>query len=150
VKTAGGWINRSVIGMIVATADGKKPRYFGSIKKQAVRSPDIISYLKNLKRHLRGKKIIIFWDGMRAHTSKATKEYVRSQSSWLTVERTPTYAPEVNPAEYGWSSMKTKDMANTCSKTSVELDQRIKKSIKRLQRSPQTLKGFLRASGLFC
>lgn len=149
VKTAGGWKNRSVIGTIVTTPKGEKPRYFGSIKSKAVRSPDIIAYLKNLKRHLHGRKLILFWDGLRAHTSKETTAYVKSQSSWLTVERTPTYAPEVNPAEYGWSSMKTKDMANTCSKTTTELDTRIRKSFRRLQRSPDTLKGFLKASGLF-
>jgi transposase len=149
VKTAGGWKSRSVIGTIVATAKGERPRYFGTIKQKAVRSSDIVEFLRNLKRHLHGKKLILFWDGLRAHTSKETTHYVESQSSWLAIERTPTYAPEVNPAEYGWSSMKTKDMANTCSKTTNELDQRIKKSIRRLQRSPQTLKGFLRASGLF-
>ncbi len=150
VKTAGGWKNRSVIGAIIATAKGEKPRYFGSIKPKAVRSSDVISFLKNLKRHLYGQKLILFWDGLRAHTSKETTVYVESQYSWLAVKRTPTYAPEVNPAEYGWSSMKTKDMANTCSKTVIELDLRIRQSIKRLQRSPDTLQGFLRASGLFC
>ncbi len=99
VKTAGGWKSRSVIGTIVATAKGERPRYFGSIKQKAVRSPDIVAYLKNLKRHLHGKKLILFWDGLKAHTSKETMAYVQSQSLWLTVERTPTYAPEVNPAE---------------------------------------------------
>lgn len=149
VKTAGGWKNRSVIGAIVATPKGERPRYFGSIRPKAVRSPDVISFLKNLKRHLHGQKLILFWDGLRAHTSNETTTYVKTQSSWLTVERTPTYAPEVNPAEYGWASMKTRDMANTCSKTTHALDRRIQKSIKRLQRSPHTLRGFLKASGLF-
>lgn len=149
VKTAGGWKSRSVIGTIISTPRGEKPRYFGSIKQIAIRSPDIINYLKNLKRHLHGKKLILFWDGLRAHTSKETTAFIKTQSSWLTTERTPTYAPEVNPAEYGWSSMKTKDMANTCSKTTIELDTRIQKSFRRLQRNPVTLKGFLRASGLF-
>lgn len=150
VASAGGWKNRSVIGTVMATPTGEHPRYFGSIKPQAVRSPDIVLFLKNLKRHLHGKKLILFWDGLKAHTSKETTAYVKSQSSWLAVERTPTYAPEVNPAEYGWASMKTKDLANTCSKSIHELDRRILKSIKRLQRSPLVLRGFLKASGLFC
>ena len=149
VASAGGWKNRSVIGTIVATPTGEHPRYFGSIKSKAIRSPDIVTYIKNLRRHLHGRKLILFWDGLRAHTSRETTAFIKTQSSWLTIERTPTYAPEVNPAEYGWSSMKTKDMANTCSKTTMELDARIRKSFRRLQRSPNTLKGFLKASGLF-
>lgn len=150
IQTAGGWKNRSVIGTIVATPNGRRPRYFGSVQAVAVRSTDIIRYLKNLKRHLHGRKLILFWDGLKAHTSKVTMEYAKSQSSWLTVERTPTYAPEVNPVEYGWSSMKTKDLANTCSKTVRELDTRILRSIQRLKRSPRLLQGFLKASGLYC
>lgn len=149
IPTAGGWKNRTVIGTIVASPRGDRPRFFGSIRPSAVRTPDIIAYLKNLKRHLKGRKLILFWDGLRAHTSKATSAYVRTERHWLTTERTPTYAPEVNPAEYGWANMKTKDTANSCSETLALLDLRIRSGIRRLGRSPHLLKGFLKASGLF-
>jgi len=149
IRTAGGWKTRSVIGTIVATPRGLRPRFFASVGKRAVRSPDVVAHLKALKRQLRGRKLILLWDGLKAHTSRETAAYVKSQSSWLTTERTPTYAPEVNPPEYGWSSMKAKDMANTCSKTAAELDGRIRNSVRRLKRNPCLLRGFLKASGLF-
>ena len=149
IPTAGGWKNRTVIGTIVASPRGDRPRFFASIRPAAVKTPDIIAYLKELKRHLKGRKLILFWDGLRAHTSKATSAYVKAERRWLTTERTPTYAPEVNPAEYGWASMKTRDLANSCSETLPALDRRIRSSIRRLKRDPRLLKGFLKASGLF-
>lgn len=149
ILTAGGWKNRTVIGTIIASPRGNRPRLFCSILSSTVRSPDIITYLKSLKRYMKGRRLILFWDGLCAHRSKATSAYVKSQKNWLTTERTPAYAPELNPAEYGWANMKTKDTANSCSKTLHALDSRISRSIRRLKRSTPLLKAFLRASGLF-
>ena len=70
----------------------------GFSDRPTVKSPDIITYLKNLKRHIKGRRLILFWDGLCAHRSKSTSEYVKSRKSRLTTERTPAYAPEVNPA----------------------------------------------------
>ena len=98
IPTAGGWKNRTVIGTIIASPLGNRPRFFCTIIPSAMRSPDIITYLKNLKRHIKGRRLILFWDGLCAHRSKSTSEYVKSRKSRLTTERTPAYAPEVNPA----------------------------------------------------
>lgn len=119
------------------------------IPPKSVHAEDCLVYLKYLKRHLHGKKLILFWDGLSAHTAKMTKTYILEQKAWLTVERTPTYAPEVNPPEYLWSAMKTKDYANTESATTTEIDDHLKRSIQRVKRSKSLLRGCLRASGLF-
>src|SRR5262249_51788011 len=39
------------------------------------------------------------WDGLPAHKSKVMQEYLLQQRSWLTVERLPGYAPDLNPVE---------------------------------------------------
>jgi transposase len=46
------------------------------------------------------------------------------QQDWLTVERFPAYAPELNPVEYLWSSVKGKDVANLCSDALWQVEQK--------------------------
>jgi transposase len=39
------------------------------------------------------------WDGLPSHRSTAMRDWIRSQRSWLVVERLPAYAPDLNPVE---------------------------------------------------
>jgi len=150
VKTAGGWKNRTLIGMVVTDPKGKrKPKLFAMIRKQGVKSHDIIMYVKSVRHHFLRKKLILLWDGLTAHTSKLTQEFIKTQSSWLTVERMPTYAPELNPPEHVWSAMKAKDMGNIHVETPDELDRHIERSLRRIRRSRTILRGCVRSSGLF-
>lgn len=150
VKTAGGWSNRTLIGMVVTDPMVKKqPKLFAMIRKRGVKAPDIIAYVKSLRRHFRRNKLILLWDGLTAHTAKATQDFIKTQSSWLTVERMPTYAPELNPPEHVWSAMKAKDMGNIHAAAADDLDCHILRSLGRIRRSPTILKGCIRSSGLF-
>lgn len=150
ITTAGGWKNRTLIGTIVTDPLGKKdPGFYGMIPPSSVHADDCIVYLKRLKRHLKSKKLILFWDGLSAHTAKKTRTYIASQKDWLMVHRTPTYAPEVNPPEYLWASMKTKDCSNTESASARDVDAHIWRSVKRVRRNKPLLRGCLKASGLF-
>jgi transposase len=135
--------------MVTDPKGQKKPKFFAMIRKHSVKSIDIILYVKYVKRHLHGKKLILFWDGLTAHTSRETKTYITTQSSWLTVERLPTYAPELNPPEHAWAAMKAKDMGNIEATSTEDLDRHIHRSIRRIKRSCTILRGCLRASGLF-
>ncbi len=118
--------------------------YRGSIK-----APHIIRYFKELKKHLQGKKLLLFWDGLPVHRSGKVKNCLEAQRRWLRAERFPAYAPELNPIEYLWSSMKRKDLANLPPKGLQHLRQRVRYSKKRLARDSKLLKGFLNASGLY-
>ena len=40
--------------------------------------------------------------------------YLHAQRSWLTVERLPGYAPDLNPAELVWGNVKGRELANLC------------------------------------
>ncbi len=63
----------------------------------AIRSPQIIEFLMHLLRHIPGKLLIV-WDGLPGHRSRATWEFIRQQHGRLWVEFLPAYAPELNPA----------------------------------------------------
>jgi len=88
-------------------------------------------------------------DRLAVHRSKESTVFLKEQRRWLIVEWFPAYAPELNPIEYLWSASKRKDFANFCPDTMADLDQRIRRSMKRIRRKPNILKGFLKASSLF-
>lgn len=150
IATAGGWKNRTVIGTVVTDPRGKRlPKLYAMICEHAVRAPDCVQYLTDVKRHLHGEKLILLWDGLSAHTARLTQAFLKTQRSWLSVERLPTYAPELNPAEYLWSSIKSKDASNICATSLADLDGHIRRGLQRVKRSPSLLRGCLNASGLF-
>lgn len=149
IVSAFNWKKLSLSGIIVAAPSGFKPKLLVRVCPGAVKSPLIVRYIKELKKHLAGKKLMLLWDGLPAHRSKEVAEYLKSQKHWLRVERFPAYAPELNPIEYLWSSMKRKDLANLPPKGLEHLKQRVYFSKKRISGDEKLLKGFLRASGLY-
>ena len=113
-----------------------------------MKGKDFVRFLKDLKGALHGKKLLLLWDGLPAHRAKIVREYLDREKSWLRVERFPGYAPELNPIEYLWSSMKRKDISNHPAIGLGHLKRTIQKSKRRLS-NPTLLKGFLKSSRLY-
>jgi transposase len=74
----------------------------------------LVPFVGALKRHLRGRRVVLIKDGLGGHTSRYIRAYLRQQRAWLTVERLPAYAPELNPLEQVWGNVKTRELANLC------------------------------------
>ncbi len=87
--------------------------YF-KLVKGAVRAPEIVAFLKNLRRHLTGRKLLIVWDRLQAHRSRLVRDYVEAQGGAIQLEFLPPYAPELNPVEYLWAHWKHHEMPNFC------------------------------------
>lgn len=148
LKVPGGWITRSVISLITCAPGGQRPRLYFEALKGTVNADQFIAFLKRVRTHTRGR-IILIVDNLKVHKSRKAMTYFTTQRRWLTVEFLPPYAPELNPAEYLWSSRKRKDFGNATLKDSRALNQRIRTSGKRAQKDANLLKGFLKASTLF-
>lgn len=71
----------------------------------------LITVLEEVKRFYAGEPVVLIWDGLGAHWSWAMRDWV-AQQDWLTVERLPAYAPELNPVELLWANLKTGELAN--------------------------------------
>ena len=71
----------------------------------------LIGALEGLRRFLGGQKATLLWDGLPAHRSHAMGAWLRRQRSWLVVEPLPGYAPELNPVEPLWASLKGVELA---------------------------------------
>lgn len=142
------WLRRSAIGLIKSKPDGSNPKLYLQIFKETIGSKEIIRFIKGLRRHIKGKMILL-WDRLPAHRSKELKDFLKSQKDWLEIEWFPPYAPELNPLEYLWSTGKNKDLANLYTETLVDIDRAIRRYKQRLRRHPNLLTGFLKASTLF-
>lgn len=148
VTSPGRWHTHSVTGTIICTPGGKKPNVYLRIVRGTVHSAEFIRFVKHLRRHVRGR-LILLMDRLAVHRSRESAAFLKTQRQWLTIEWFPAYAPELNPIEYLWSASKRKDFANVCPDTLTDLDQRIRRSIRRIRRQRHILTGCLKASTLF-
>lgn len=128
--------------------DGRRSRLFFQTHKGSYNSKTLIAFLKDLKRHLKSKKAILVWDGLPAHKSRLMQEYLADQRSWLTVERLPGYAPDLNPVEMLWGNIKGKEMANRCSENTHEAATAFRSGMARVRRSCSLPLAFLKHAGL--
>jgi hypothetical protein len=108
----------------------------------------IIEVLGELRRFLGGEKATLLWDGLPAHRSNAMRAWLNTQRHWLVVERLPAYAPELNPTEGLWSSLKAVELANLCGPTLAEVIHQAHRGIDRVRRTPHLAYSFLRHAGL--
>jgi hypothetical protein len=108
----------------------------------------LIQVLGELRRFLGGEKATLLWDGLPSHCSHAMRAWLNRQRSWLVVERLPAYAPELNPVEGLWSSLKAVELANLTSPTLGEVIDQAHKGIQRVRRTPHLAYSFLRHAGL--
>jgi transposase len=108
----------------------------------------LIGVLGELRKFLGGEKTTLLWDGLPAHRSRAMREWIRTQRSWLVVERLPAYAPELNPVEGLWSTLKAVELANFTSPTLAKVIDQTHQGIDRVRRTPHLAYSFLRHAGL--
>ena len=96
----------------------------------------LIEFLTDLKREFRGQRLTLVWDGLPSHRSGLMQAYLHAQRSWLTVERLPGYAPDLNPAELVWGNVKGRELANLCADNLAEVAQELRAGLRRVRRSP--------------
>ena len=128
--------------------DGRRSRLYFQTMEGSYNSETLIKFLKDLKRHLRGQRAILVWDGLPAHKSRAMKAYLLEQRGWLTVEKLPGYAPDLNPVELLWGNVKGKELANRCAKDLAELDTAVRNGMARVRKSATLANSFLQHAGL--
>jgi DDE superfamily endonuclease len=90
--------------------------------------------------------IVLVWDNLPTHASRKMRQLIAARS-WLTVFQLPPYAPELNPVESVWSSMK-RSLANLTKQGIDQLVVLVKTRLKRMQYWPGLIDGFLAKTGL--
>lgn len=107
----------------------------------------LIAVLEQLKTFYEGEQVVLVWDGLSAHWSRAMRTWVAEQD-WLTLERLPAYAPELNPVEMLWSAIKTRELANVAGDHLADVADAAEQGINRVCEDDRLPWSFLAHTGL--
>jgi putative transposase len=109
------------------------------------REPDFIALLDAAYQQLKAP-IVLVWDGLSAHKTPPIRAAIAARP-WLRVYQLPAYAPELNPVEKVWSTMK-RSLSNHCVRTATDLAAAVKNRLNRMQYRPGLVDGFFAGTGL--
>jgi transposase len=73
----------------------------------------LIEFLSDVNA-IEQRRVLLIWDGLFAHRSRRMTAWVQTQRHWLSVERLPGYAHDLNPIENVWGNLKSQELANLC------------------------------------
>lgn len=129
------WKHLSVIAGITVW------KFYFRLYPGAIRSPQIVDFLGQLRRQLR-RKLLIVWDGLKAHRSRLVQQYVDACEGAIRLAVLPAYAPELNPVEYLWGYCKQHELANFCPRDFTQLTGFARSRLRSMQRRTTLVKAF--------
>lgn len=146
--TGGNWSRLSIAAALAFRWDGRRRRCDFQTRPGSYNDLALIGFLRALKRHFPGRHIILVWDGLGGHKRRAMQRYLARQRSWLTIERLPGYAPELNPVEQIWGNLKSRELANLCPLDVLDLRTPVRSGFARIRRRMSLAVAFVRHAGL--
>jgi transposase len=113
---------------------------------RSIRQEQVIAFLRDLLRHLRGP-VFLIWDRLNAHRGKKVQAFL-ARNQRLQTDFLPPYAPELNPNEYGWSYLKCHSLANYAPEQLTELETTTRRAVANVQTEQALLRSFVKATKL--
>ena len=107
----------------------------------AVRSPQVVDFLRHLSRHVR-RKLLVVCDGLPCHRSRMVGQYLEQQAGRIVIEQLPAYAPELNPVEFLWGYWKNHELPNLCPQHFFALGVHARAALRRMRRRPTLVTAF--------
>jgi transposase len=148
----GGHDTRVSLAVLIAVRPGHQARLIFRThrarrgdKRKGFTETDYARFLDAAHQQL-GAPLVLVWDGLNTHTSRAMRELIAARD-WLTAFQLPAYAPELNPVEPVWSTLK-RSLANLVKHDITQLTGLVKIRLRRMQYRPGLLDGFLAKPGL--
>lgn len=94
-----------------------------------------------------GGPIVLVWDNVGLHLSRAMRAWTTARD-WLTVFQLPAYAPDLNPVEGIWSSLRRTSLANIAFTDYTQLVTAVRRGLRQIQYRPTIITGCLTGTGL--
>ena len=142
------WKRLSVAAALVYEPDGNDAHLVFQLRPGAYNGESLIEFLTDLHQLEQGRAVLLLWDGLPAHRSRCMTAWVHSQRAWLSVERLPGYAPELNPTEQVWGNVKSTELANLCADTIGQVADLAEDGLDRISSDAALCLAFLRHAGL--
>jgi transposase len=138
----------SIAAALAFRWDGRRTRLYFQTRPATYTDGALITFLRTVKRHFRGQRVVLLWDGLGAHKSHRMTTYLAAQHQWLHVEPLPAYAPDLNPVELLWGNLKARELANLCPADVLTLRRPIRSGCARVRSRPHLAFAFLKHAGL--
>jgi transposase len=142
------WKRLSIAGALVYEPDGSDAHLVFQLRPGAYNDETLIEFLTDLDHLEQHRPVVLIWDGLPSHRSRRMLDWVASQRDWLSIEPLPGYAPDVNPTEQVWGSLKSKELANLCLDTIDETAGVAEDGLNRIGSDAPLCLAFLRHCGL--
>jgi hypothetical protein len=142
------WKRASMAAALGYHPDASKARLCFHLQLDSYDTDSLIGVLEQLAAFYTGHRVVLIWDGLSSHWSHRMRAYLDSQRDWLTAERLPAYAPELNAVEYLWANLKDLELANLPTTTLAEVADAATQGIQRVCTTEDLAVGFLAHTGL--
>jgi hypothetical protein len=142
------WKRASMAAALGYHPDGTKARLCFHLPPDSYDTDSLIGVLEQLAAFYAGHRVVLIWDGLSSHWSHKMRAHLDAERDWLTVERLPAYAPELNPVDYLWANLKGGELANFAGDTVPEVADQTQLGIQRVCDSDSLMVGFLAHTGL--
>jgi hypothetical protein len=142
------WKRASMAAALGDHPAGTSARLCFHLQQDSYDTDSLIGVLEQLAGFYAGQRVVLPWDGLSSHWSHKMRAHLAAQRHWLTVERLPAYAPELNPVEYLWANLKGGALANCTGDTIAEVADQAQRGIQRVCDSDSLVVGFLAHTGL--
>lgn len=136
----------SAIGALALAPWSARVGMYFELFDHNVTAEEVVSFLKQLRRHLR-RKIILVWDRWSVHR-KAARLLREQDCDWIQFEWLPGYAPELDPVEWIWNHTKYADLANFIPDDVDHLHQAVTESLEQQCHNPCIKHSFFRSAKL--
>jgi len=143
-----GWKRLSLAAALVFEPDASAAHLVFPLRPGAYNGETLIEFLGDLQQLEPGRRMVLLWDGLPAHRSRCMSDWIHQQRSWLSVERLPCYAPELNPTEQVFGNLKSGELANLCRDTIAEVEAIAETGLDRIGGDARLCFAFIRHSGL--
>ena len=134
---------REVSSAVAITPDG---RLYARHFRTSISSRCVILALRYVRRKI-GTPLLVVWDRLNAHRSRATMDFVSAHAQDYAVAYLPAYAPELNPEEQCNAFVK-RAMENALPGSVADLHRLARREFARLQRRPEMIVKFFQHAGL--
>jgi len=120
---------------------------FMQVRQTSYDAAAVVGFLRVLLRKIPGK-IILIWDQAPIHRGKEIKAFLkRGAAKRLHLEQLPSYAPDLNPDEGIWNSLKRVELGNVCCTDLDDLQRQLIRAKERLRHKRDIIRSCSRECG---
>jgi transposase len=137
----------SAISCITVSPQASRLNLYFRLLPHNVHGEDVVDFLKELKRAIRGP-LTVLWDRGVVHIKSRVVRAYLAEHPEIVAEDLPAYAPEINPDERVWGWSKYGRLANLAANDTDELAEAVIDELLDLKQHPELLASFVEKTEL--